>query len=120
MAMALEFDGKQGIAVGDGTSAAAPFWAGIIALADQYAGRYLGFINPAIYSIGRGREYHRAFHDVTSGDNTVNYPSGTVTGYQAGPGWDPVTGWGSPDAQVLVPLLAAAGTAAASGRSQPG
>ena len=28
-----------------------------------------------------------------------------VTGYQAGPGWDPVTGWGSPDAQVLIPLL---------------
>jgi hypothetical protein len=27
-------------------------------------------------------------------------------GYEAGPGWDPVTGWGSPDAQVLVPLLA--------------
>jgi len=26
--------------------------------------------------------------------------------YQAGPGWDPVTGWGSRNAQVLVPLLA--------------
>jgi hypothetical protein len=26
--------------------------------------------------------------------------------YQAGPGWDPVTGWGSSNAQVLVPLLA--------------
>ena len=30
----------------------------------------------------------------------------TITGYQAGPGWDPVTGWGTPDAQVLIPLLA--------------
>ena len=29
-----------------------------------------------------------------------------ITGYRAGPGWNPVTGWGSPDAQVLVPLLA--------------
>jgi hypothetical protein len=36
----------------------------------------------------------------------VNAPVGTG-GYQAGPGWDPVTGWGSPDAQVLIPLLAA-------------
>lgn len=36
---------------------------------------------------------------------TVFLPSGAVTGYQAAPGWDPVTGWGSPDAQVLVPLL---------------
>ena len=32
--------------------------------------------------------------------------SGTVTGYSARPGWDPATGWGSPDAQLLVPLLA--------------
>jgi hypothetical protein len=30
----------------------------------------------------------------------------TITGYQAGPGWNPVTGCGTPDAQVLVPLLA--------------
>jgi hypothetical protein len=34
----------------------------------------------------------------TTGDNTVKYPAGTVDGYQAAPGWDPVTGWGSPDA----------------------
>jgi hypothetical protein len=27
-------------------------------------------------------------------------------GYQAAPGWDPVTGWGSPNAQALIPLLA--------------
>ena len=30
----------------------------------------------------------------------------TITGYRAGPGWDPVTGWGSPNAEMLVPLLA--------------
>jgi hypothetical protein len=29
-----------------------------------------------------------------------------ITGYRASRGWDPVTGWGSPNAQVLVPLLA--------------
>ena len=33
-------------------------------------------------------------------------PPKTIAGYRAAPGWDPVTGWGSPDAQVLVPLLA--------------
>jgi hypothetical protein len=27
-------------------------------------------------------------------------------GQRAGQGWDPVTGWGSPDAQFLLPLLA--------------
>jgi len=89
-----------------GTSAAAPIWAALIALADQYAGRHLGFVNPAIYQIARGASYHRAFHDITSGNNTAEFPPTTITGYQAGRGWDPVTGWGSPDAQVLIPLLA--------------
>jgi hypothetical protein len=40
------------------------------------------------------------------GDNTFVFPPAKVTGYSAGPGWDPVTGWGTPDAAVLVPLLA--------------
>jgi subtilase family serine protease len=89
-----------------GTSASAPIWAALIALADQYAGRHLGFITPAIYQIARSPHYHRAFHDITTGNNTVQFPPTTITGYQAGLGWDPVTGWGSPDAQVLIPLLA--------------
>jgi len=90
-----------------GTSASAPIWAGIIALADQYAGRHLGFVNPTIYRIARSPHYHQAFHDVTAGNrNTAKFPHGTITGYRAGQGWDPVTGWGSPNAQVLVPLLA--------------
>jgi subtilase family serine protease len=89
-----------------GTSAAAPIWAGIIALADQYAHRHLGFVNTAIYQIARSSHYHQAFHDVTTGGNTVKFPPTTIAGYRAGPGWDPVTGWGSPDAEVLVPLLA--------------
>ncbi|HEY6275493.1 MAG TPA: S53 family peptidase [Streptosporangiaceae bacterium] len=89
-----------------GTSASAPIWAGLIALADQYAGHALGFVNPAIYHIGRSHLYHEAFHDITTGNNTPQFPGKTITGYRAAPGWDPVTGWGSPNAQVLVPLLA--------------
>jgi subtilase family serine protease len=89
-----------------GTSAATPLWAAVIALADQDAGQHLGFVNPAIYAIARSPAYHRAFHDVVTGDNSVLWPTGVFTGYQAGPGWDPVTGWGSPNAQTLVPLLA--------------
>ena len=107
--MALAFSapggGDEFIGAG-GTSAAAPFWAGLIALADQEAGHPLGFVNPAIYRIARGPLYHKAFHDITTGNNTVVLNGVTVTGYQAGPGWDPVTGWGTPDAQVLIPLLA--------------
>ena len=86
--------------------ASAPIWAALIALADQYAGRHLGFVNPAIYQIARGPSYHQAFHDITTGNNTVEFSPKTIAGYRAVPGWDPVTGWGSPDAQVLVPLLA--------------
>ena len=102
-AMALTFTGGALIPA-QGTSASTPLWAGVIALADQKAGRHLGFVNPAIYDIARA--YRSAFHDVVTGDNSVLWPTGVFTGYQAGPGWDPVTGWGSPDARVLVPLLA--------------
>jgi hypothetical protein len=50
--------------------------------------------------------YHRAFHDITRGKNTVTLlPGNNIEGCRAHRGWDPVTGWGSPNAQVLVPLL---------------
>jgi subtilase family serine protease len=104
-AMALAFSGG-GTLPAQGTSAATPLWAAVVALADQEAGHHLGFVNPAIYQVARSGAYHRAFHDVVTGDNSVMLPSRVVVGYQAGPGWDPVTGWGSPNAQVLVPLLA--------------
>ena len=104
-AMALAFSGG-GTLPAQGTSAATPLWAAVVALADQEAGHHLGFVNPAIYQVARSSAYHRAFHDVVTGDNSVMLPSRVVVGYQAGPGWDPVTGWGSPNAQVLVPLLA--------------
>jgi subtilase family serine protease len=79
-----------------GTSASAPLWGGIVALADQYAHHDLGSVNSAIYRIGRSSSYQTAFHDVTTGND----------GYKATRGWDPVTGWGTPNAQVLIPLLA--------------
>jgi len=106
MAIVLSDDGRSMVRNSGGTSASAPIWAALIALADQYAGRPLGLVNPAIYQIAHGPRYHQAFHDVTKGNNTVQFPPRTITGYQAAPGWDPVTGWGSPDAQVLIPLLA--------------
>jgi subtilase family serine protease len=99
--------GNDSISVHGGTSESAPIWAGVIALADQYAKRHLGFVNSAIYRIAESSEYHRAFHDIVTGPtNTAKFHNGTVVGYRASPGWDPVTGWGSPNADVLVPLLA--------------
>jgi subtilase family serine protease len=106
MAIAIS-DSKQYLIGGaTGTSAATPLWAALIALADQQAHHDLGFVNPAIYRIAQSPAYAAAFHDVTSGNNTVKDPPVTITGYRAGRGWDPVTGWGSPNARVLIPLLA--------------
>lgn len=104
LARVVAVAGMASLTAAGGTSDSAPLWGGIVALADQYARHDLGSVNPAIYRIGRSSSYHSAFHDVTTGSN----------GYPAGPGWDPVTGWGSPNAQVLVPLLA--GSAGSSSR----
>jgi subtilase family serine protease len=88
-----------------GTSAGAPLWAAIMAIADQFVGRRLGWVNPAIYRIAQSPHYGAAFHDITEGNNTVSLPK-TVISYKAGSGWDPVTGWGTPNVSALIPLLA--------------
>ena len=84
-----------------GTSFAAPRWAGYLALVNQQSVAVtkstVGFINPAIYSIGLGSSYGTDFHDITSGSN------GT---YSAGKGYDLVTGWGSPNGTGLINSLA--------------
>lgn len=94
-----------------GTSAGSPQWAAILAIADQKAGHNLGFINKALYHIGQAQKHYAAsFHDVTSGNNSAlefdasNNPV-TVEGFTAGPGWDAVTGLGSPRADGLVDYL---------------
>jgi subtilase family serine protease len=84
-----------------GTSAGTPQWAGIAALADQVSGHRLGSINSRLYKIARSDAYARAFHDVTTGNNSF----GGFTGYAAGPGWDPVTGLGTPKVANLIQLL---------------
>ena len=96
MAPVVASGGNASLESDAGTSDSAPLWGGLVALADQYAHRDLGSVNPAIYRIGRSSSYHKAFHDITTGS----------TGYPAAPRWDPVTGWGTPNAQVLIPLLA--------------
>ncbi|MGO9272132.1 MAG: protease pro-enzyme activation domain-containing protein, partial [Terriglobia bacterium] len=85
-----------------GTSFATPMWAGFLALAnEQYiangASEALGFINPALYTIGLGANYDTDFHDITSGGNT----DGTTVGY------DLSTGWGSPNGDNLINALTA-------------
>jgi subtilase family serine protease len=76
-----------------GTSAGAPQWSGIIADLAQGQGANLGFINPQLYSRGGSGYLNRLFHDITTGDNSLD----GVTGYPATPGYDLATGLGTPN-----------------------
>ena len=88
-----------------GTSASAPLWGGLMAIANQMAGHPLGYITPAIYKLATSSHYAQDFRDITVGDNSVNERGVNVMGYPAVPGWDPITGWGSPIAEKLLPDL---------------
>ena len=97
-----------------GTSAVAPLWAGLIAVANAQNGKSAGFIQPSIYA-ARGRS---AFNDITSG---TNY-SGTPVGFKAGPGWDACTGLGSPIGAKLIAIVNPSGSTGSSkktGKKKP-
>jgi fibronectin-binding autotransporter adhesin len=85
-----------------GTSAGAPQWAALIAIADQ--GRELAGktsldgpsqLLPALFALYSTPAYSSDFHDITTGSN----------GYPAGSGFDLATGLGSPIASNLIPYL---------------
>ncbi len=79
-----------------GTSAAAPLWAGLIALMNQQLGTSVGFINAKIYELAGYPRSPGPLEDITSGSNGA---------YSAGVGWDPVTGLGRPDGARLEAAL---------------
>lgn len=87
--VATVFNGST-IGVG-GTSASAPIFAGIVTLLNEAriaAGKGpLGFLNPTLYA------NPDAFNDITIGSN----PGCGTDGFNATPGWDPVTGLGTPN-----------------------
>ncbi len=100
----------------EGTSCAAPLWAGFTALVNQQAanmGRVtVGFMNPAIYTLAASTNYDKDFHDVTVGDNTwlsnTNYTWGPSTNeFYAGTNYDLCTGLGSPNGMNLINALVA-------------
>ncbi len=82
-----------------GTSDAAPQWAGMGALIAEALGTSTpGFLPPTLYRILRTPAYSQDFHEVLEGTN----------GYVAGPGWDPLTGIGTPDFANLLATLRSA------------
>jgi subtilase family serine protease len=88
-----------------GTSASAPLWAALTALANEVSlkqgGHSLGFINPLLYQLARDpQKYAICFHDITVGNNDYNGHNGGR--YPATRGYDLATGLGSYNAYPLV------------------
>jgi hypothetical protein len=106
---------QNGTAIGSvgGTSAASPLWAGFMALVNQQAASLsqpaVGFVNPAVYAIGKGSSvtYNNCFHDITTG-NTFN--SQNPTRFAARAGYDLCTGWGTPTGSNTISALVGTGT----------
>jgi kumamolisin len=69
-----------------GTSAVAPLWAGLVALANALNGRASGYLNPLLYA------HPAALRDITQGNNGA---------FEASAGWDACTGLGSPIGQQI-------------------
>jgi tripeptidyl-peptidase-1 len=85
----------------DGTSCSSPTFAGIVALLNDLRAANgktpLGYLNPVIYKNAD------AFNDVVDGHN----PGCGVDGFTCAEGWDPVTGLGSPNFDLLAKLAMA-------------
>jgi hypothetical protein len=99
---------------GGGTSAAAPAFAGMLALVAQAHGSpsdnyRLGEVNNILYQLAQS-EYATVFHDITTGNNSVPCAAGSpdcgpnlfLTGYDAGPGYDLASGLGSVDVAAML------------------
>ncbi|HEY7621187.1 MAG TPA: S53 family peptidase [Solirubrobacteraceae bacterium] len=107
----LTFPGLDpGYYIVGGTSEASPLFSGVVAIADQIAGRRLGWINPRLYALGSNAS--RGVVDVTSGDNTFTLldedgnPVFTVPGFTADRGYDMASGLGTVDAARFTHALA--------------
>ena len=92
---------QQSIASGGGTSLAAPLWAGMAAVLNQYlldnGGRPLGDLNKLIYEVSRSAKLP-AFREVSQGANATD---------RSLPGYDLVTGLGTPRLENLAKDLLA-------------
>ncbi len=89
-----------------GTSIATPLWAGLTALVNQQAVAKglapVGFLNPALYAVGKGSAYPNVFHDIRTGNN---FSTNSPTSFVAVSGYDLCTGWGSPSSSGLIDAL---------------
>jgi YVTN family beta-propeller protein len=80
-----------------GTSAVAPLWAALACRLVQRAGKRFGLIHTSLYAGVAPGHSPAGFNDITSGNDNGQYG-----GYNAGPGWDPCTGLGTPNGNALL------------------
>lgn len=90
-----------------GTSCSTPVWAGIIGLINDVRlsnnKTVLGFLNPMIYS--KLSSPDAGLTDIIKGCHVGCLDSETLEGFCAQEGWDPTTGWGVPNYQVLIKTM---------------
>jgi subtilase family serine protease len=106
----MSFPGLQaGLYIIGGTSEATPLFSGVVAIADQAAGHWLGLLNPALYTLAA--THAPGIVDVTTGNNAVSFIQNgktyNIRGAVAVPGYDLASGVGTVNAAKLVPELAA-------------
>jgi len=88
--------------ISGGTSAAAPLWAALVARMNQQllaSGKRVGYLTPLLY--GTGALGKQGFNDIHTGDNVTAH----VGGFKSTPGFDAVTGWGTPRGKDLLAAL---------------
>jgi kumamolisin len=82
-----------------GTSAVAPLWAALVARLNEALGTRIGFFTPLLYKMNAASD--GAVFDITRGYNGAN----RTHAFHARPGWDPCTGFGSPNGEKLLHWL---------------
>jgi tripeptidyl-peptidase-1 len=99
-------DGGRTVSVG-GTSCSAPTFGAVMTLLNDILlnkkQSTLGYLNPTVYNWAQ--TVANSIFDVTVGDNEDGCSPATcapyLNGYLCNPGWDPVTGFGTPNFAVL-------------------
>ena len=86
--------------VGNGTSASAPLYAGLIAVMNAALGARIGFLNTTLYELGTS-----VTRNISGPPGPANNSLAGTTGYPASAGWNACCGWGVLNGPKLIAAL---------------